>query len=191
VDPLAGLRADGPGADDGAPVGVGEQAEVPARVVLIGPWSGDRLREIHLGTDGLDPLLLRLLAGEADGGDLRVGEDHPRDAVVPGGALVAGDVVDDDAGHVHRDVGERHDASDVTQRPHAVAGPATFLHDDLAALAETWPSAWSKNACSSSRVNARRDGSLSASWTCTALFHSCTTCTGCVPKRSSHSVGQA
>ena len=39
-------------------------------------------------------------------------------------------------------------------------------------------SACSKNACSSALVNARFFGSDSLSCTCTAVFHSCTTCTG-------------
>jgi len=34
-------------------------------------------------------------------------------------------------------------------------------------------------------VNARFLASDSLSWTCTAVFHSCTTWTGCVPNRSS------
>lgn len=72
--------------------------------------------------------MLGLLAGEPDGGHLRIGEDDAGDAVVPGATGVAEDVVGDDPGLVHGDVGELHDPGDVADRPHPVGGTAVLVH---------------------------------------------------------------
>jgi hypothetical protein len=58
-------------------------------------------------------------------------------------------------------------------------------------LFSTWSSAWSKNLCSSSRVNGRRRGSASKSVRCAAVFHSWQHRAGWVPNRSSHTAGQS
>ncbi len=81
VDPLAGERGDGPGADQDAAAAVGEQPEGAAGVALLGPRPGDGVGEADLGGGGVDAAGAGLGGGEPGGGDLGVGEHHPGDSL--------------------------------------------------------------------------------------------------------------
>jgi hypothetical protein len=48
VDPFASHRCDGPGAEQGALVGVGKQPKVGSRVLLVCPGAGKRRGEVEL-----------------------------------------------------------------------------------------------------------------------------------------------
>jgi hypothetical protein len=69
VDPFAGQRRDGPGADQDPPVAVGEQAEGAGGVGLVGPGAGDRLGQIQFGGGGGDAPVVGLGGGQPGGGD--------------------------------------------------------------------------------------------------------------------------
>jgi hypothetical protein len=67
------------------------------------------------------------LLSQSDGGDLGVGEHDARDGAVVGRPGSASDVVHDDARLVHADVGERHDAGHIPDRPDPVASLAALV----------------------------------------------------------------
>ena len=70
VDPLAGERRDGPGADQHLPFAVDDDPERPRRVLLVGVRARDRARQVDRRRDDVDALLARLRLGQPDGGDL-------------------------------------------------------------------------------------------------------------------------
>src|SRR5690606_23026946 len=125
-----------PRPDEHVPVGVGQQAEAAPGVALVGPRPGDDLGQLDLGGDRADALLGRLRRGQTDGGDLRVAEHDPGDALVAGPAVAPEDVVGHDPPLVLGDVGEGGDAGDVADRPQAVPRPTAVVDGDGAVVAQ-------------------------------------------------------
>ncbi len=82
VNPFAGERGDRPGSDEHLALAVGDEAEVAARVLLVGPRAGDRVGQADVRGGDVDALIAGLLLGEPDGCDLRVREDDARDGRV-------------------------------------------------------------------------------------------------------------
>ncbi|KAK4045465.1 hypothetical protein OUZ56_033089 [Daphnia magna] len=107
------------GADDVDPedllVGVGDDLD-EAGGFADGEGAGER-RERELADLDREPLLLALLLGEADGRDLRIGEDGAGDADPVLRRLVAGDDFCNDFALFARLVGEHRLAADVADRP--------------------------------------------------------------------------
>ena len=58
--------------------------KVPVGSSLVGVRPGDRGRQVDRRRDDVDPLLAGLRLGQADGGDLGVGEEHARHGAVVG-----------------------------------------------------------------------------------------------------------
>jgi hypothetical protein len=102
----------------------------PRGVALVGPRSGDRVREAEAGGGDGVAGIARLGGGEAVGGDLGVGEDDAGDGAVVGAWLVAGDVGAGDPRLVFGDVGKGHHAGEVADRPDAVGGAAALVDLD-------------------------------------------------------------
>src|SRR5260221_546398 len=135
VDPLAGQRRARPRPEEDAVLPVGEQPEGAARVTLVGPRPVHRVRHGHLARRHVDAAVAGLPGGEADGGDLGVGEHDPGDALVGGGPFAAEDVVGDDPALIRGDVGGQGDPGDVAYGPQAVRRAAVLVDRDLAARA--------------------------------------------------------
>ena len=134
MDPLPRERRHGPRAHEKLPLAIRHEAERAARVLLVGPRARDRLGELDGHGDHVEALLPRLLIGQADGCDLRIGEDDPRNDAVVGPRGTAEDVCNRHSRLVLPDVGEERDAGDVADRPDAVSGAAPLVDGDAVGI---------------------------------------------------------
>ena len=78
VDPLPGQRRDGPGADQGAAVPVGEQAEGAGGMGFVGPGTGDGLGQVQLGGGDGDAAVASLGGGQPNPDTAAVSSSVPR-----------------------------------------------------------------------------------------------------------------
>lgn len=74
MDPLARERRHRPRPDQYLAHAVGDQPEVAARVLLVGPLAGNHLGQPDARTGNVDAALVRLRAGQPDGSNLGVGK---------------------------------------------------------------------------------------------------------------------
>src|SRR6266536_1396782 len=127
VDPLAGQRRDRPRAEQHPPAAVGHQPQLAVRLALVGPGPRQRRGQVDGGRGHVVALLARLRLGQPDGGQLRVGEHHPRHALVARPARAAEQVGGHHPPLVLGDVGEQRHPGHVADRPDPLGDPAAAV----------------------------------------------------------------
>jgi DNA-binding MarR family transcriptional regulator len=107
-----------------------DHQRAPAIAGLVDPAPRRGRHPRHPDRDGEVPVA-GLRFGQPDRADLRVGERHPRQRpVVRRRPVLTEDVADRNAGLVHRHVGERAVAGDISDRPQPLAGAHPLVDRD-------------------------------------------------------------
>ena len=112
--PLAGHWAHSPSANESLAVGVGEESEESAGVLFVSPGASDGAGKIKLCCDGPYTLLVGLFFCEPCGRNFGISKNDARNAAVGRGVRFAKNGVGCDAALIFGDVGEGHDAGDIS-----------------------------------------------------------------------------